>query len=165
MATPTTLRPPQPAARSAILASADLSFRQRVRDALVGLRWQVREASGGAEALAHLDSAPAETLILDSWLPDLEIQEFISEFEKLHPTVDYVGQQRVILDDSITRLTAAANYNTSESTQLRSTQDSLLQADTAQVATQLSSSETQQAALTQVIAAIDKQGTLFSVLP
>lgn len=82
MATPTTLRPPQPAARSAILASADLSFRQRVRDALVGLRWQVREASGGAEALAHLDSAPAETLILDSWLPDLEIQEFISEFEK-----------------------------------------------------------------------------------
>lgn len=90
MATPTTLRPTQPAARSAILASADLSFRQRVRDALIGLRWQVREASGGAEALAHLDSIPAETLIIDSWLPDLEIQEFISEFEKLHPTVDLV---------------------------------------------------------------------------
>ena len=89
MATPT-LRPTQPAARTAVLASADLSFRQRVRDALTGLRWQVREAAGGAEALAHLDAAPAETVILDSWLPDLEIQEFITEFEKLHPGVDLV---------------------------------------------------------------------------
>jgi DNA-binding NtrC family response regulator len=85
-----TLRPPQAPTRTAVLASADLSFRQRVRDALTGLRWQVLEASGGAEALAHLDSGPAETLILDSWLPDLEIQEFITEFEKLHPAVDLV---------------------------------------------------------------------------
>ena len=50
----------------------------------------MREAGGGAEALAYLDSAPAETLILDSWLPDLEIQEFIAEFEKLHPVIDLV---------------------------------------------------------------------------
>lgn len=85
-----TLRPTQPNARTAILASADLSFRQRVRDNLTDLRWQVREACGGAEALAHLDSAPAETLILDSWLPDLEIQEFISEFERLYPAVDLI---------------------------------------------------------------------------
>jgi len=89
MATPN-LRPIQPAARTAILASADLSFRQRVRETLTGLRWQVREAAGGAEALAYLNSAPAETVILDSWLPDLEIQEFIAEFEKLHPSVDLV---------------------------------------------------------------------------
>src|SRR6185437_159548 len=81
------LRPTQPAARTAVIASADLSFRQRVRDALVDLRWQVREAAGGAEALAHLDSAPAETLILDSWLPDLEVEEFIAEFERLHPVM------------------------------------------------------------------------------
>lgn len=85
-----TLRPASPATRTAILASADLSFRQRVRDALTALRWQVREASGGAEALAYLDSAPAETLILDSWLPDLEIQEFVSEFQRLHPGIDLV---------------------------------------------------------------------------
>jgi DNA-binding NtrC family response regulator len=93
-----TLRPVQPADRTAILASADISFRQRVRDALIGLHWQVREASGGAEALAHLDASPAETLILDSWLPDLEIQEFISEFAKLHPAVDLVT-----VDDSTAR--------------------------------------------------------------
>lgn len=77
---------------------------------------------------------------------------------------NYVSQQRVTLDDSINRLTAAGNYNTSESTQLQSAQDGLIQTDTAQVASQLSSAETQQSALTQVIAAIDKQGTLFDEL-
>src|ERR1700751_5782625 len=77
-------------ARTAVLASADASFRQRVRDILTGLRWQVREAAGGAEALAHLEASAAEVVIVDSWLPDLEIHEFIAEFEKLHPAVDLV---------------------------------------------------------------------------
>lgn len=78
------------AARTAVLASADASFRQRVREALGELRWQVREAEGGAETLACLDASPAETVVLDSWLPDLEIQEFIAEFRRLHPETDLV---------------------------------------------------------------------------
>jgi DNA-binding NtrC family response regulator len=78
------------AARTAILASSDLSFRQRVRETLAALRWQVREAAGGAEALAMLEALPAEALILDSWLPDLEIREFVREFERLYPGVDLV---------------------------------------------------------------------------
>ncbi len=78
------------AARTAILASSDLSFRQRVRDTLTGLRWQVREASGGAEALAYLEALPAEALILDSWLPDLEIREFVKDFERLYPGVELI---------------------------------------------------------------------------
>ncbi|HKO11622.1 MAG TPA: sigma-54 dependent transcriptional regulator [Acidobacteriaceae bacterium] len=78
------------AMRSAVLASADADFRRRVGDALSGLRWQVREAKGGAEALACLEKAPAETVVLDSWLPDLEIREFIGEFRRLHPEVDLV---------------------------------------------------------------------------
>ncbi len=82
---------PAVGARTAILASSDLSFRQRVRETLSGLRWQVREAGGGAEALALLEVLPAEALILDSWLPDLEIREFVREFERLHPTVDLVS--------------------------------------------------------------------------
>jgi DNA-binding NtrC family response regulator len=81
---------PSAAARTAILTSTDASFRQRVRDALTGLRWQVREAAGGAETLARLDEQPAETVVLDSWLPDLELREFIAEFERLHPGVDLV---------------------------------------------------------------------------
>lgn len=87
-----------------------------------------------------------------------------ADLTTLNTALNYVSQQRVVLDDSITRLTAAGNYNTSESTQLQSAQDNLIQTNTAQVASQLSSAETQQAALTQVIAAIDKQGTLFNEL-
>jgi DNA-binding NtrC family response regulator len=79
------------AARTAVLASSDLSFRQRVHETLSGLRWQVREASGGAEALALLEASPAEALILDSWLPDLEIREFVREFERRYPQVDLVS--------------------------------------------------------------------------
>jgi len=79
------------AARTAVLASSDLSFRQRVRETLSGLRWQVREAAGGAEALALLEVSPAEALILDSWLPDLEIREFVREFERRYPQVDLVS--------------------------------------------------------------------------
>jgi DNA-binding NtrC family response regulator len=78
-------------ARTAVLASPDLSFRQRLRETLSGLRWQVREAAGGAEALALLESLPAEALILDAWLPDLEIQEFIQQCERLYPGVDLVS--------------------------------------------------------------------------
>jgi DNA-binding NtrC family response regulator len=87
----TTARPVvPPTARTAILASADASFRQRVREALADLRWQVREAAGGAETLACLDAAPAETVVLDSWLPDLEIHEFVTEFKRIHPEVDLI---------------------------------------------------------------------------
>lgn len=81
---------PTTGVRTAILASADPSFRQRLRAALTELRWQVREAGGGAETLAFLETAPAETVVLDSWLPDLDIREFVSEFANLHPGVDLV---------------------------------------------------------------------------
>ena len=88
----------------------------------------------------------------------------ITDLDNLNTALNYVSQQRVVLDDSVTRLTAAGNYNTSQSTQLASAQDNLIQTNTPQVASQLSSAETQQAALTQVIAAIDQQDTLFNEL-
>jgi DNA-binding NtrC family response regulator len=77
-------------ARTAVLASSDLSFRQRVKETLIGLRWQVREAGGGAEALAQMEQFPSEALILDSWLPDLEIREFVREVEQRYPHVELV---------------------------------------------------------------------------
>jgi flagellar hook-associated protein 3 FlgL len=88
----------------------------------------------------------------------------VADLANLNTALNYVSQQRVILDDSITRLTAAGNYVSSESIQLKSAQDSLLQTNMAQVASQLSSTETQQSALIQVIAAVDQQGTLFTQL-
>jgi flagellar hook-associated protein 3 FlgL len=81
----------------------------------------------------------------------------------LSTALGYVSQQRVLIDNSITRLTAAQNYTQSEQTQLTSVQTNLLQADVGQIATQLSTAETQQTALSQVIATMGKQ-SLFNDL-
>ena len=42
------------AIRTVVLASADAHFRSRLRQQLAAMRWQVREAAGGAEAMAQL---------------------------------------------------------------------------------------------------------------
>ena len=91
------------ATRNAVLVSVDASFRQRVRDALSELRWQVRETTGGAETLACLDASPAEAVVLDSWLPDLEIHEFVEEFRRVHPDVDLIMADASIASGSTAR--------------------------------------------------------------
>jgi len=76
--------------RTALVASADGSFRQRLRAILTGLRWQVREAHGGAQAWGEaMDSLP-QTIVVDSWLPDLDLGEFLREFRAAFPSVDVV---------------------------------------------------------------------------
>jgi len=76
------------ALRTVVLASADAGLRQRLRAALTGLRWQVREASGGAEAMAQLEDARSEALLVDSWLPDLEVGEFATVIRMLYPSME-----------------------------------------------------------------------------
>ena len=71
--------------RTALVASADRSFRQRLAHVLAGLRWQVREAEGGAQAWAEAEAALPEAVIVDSWLPDLDLGEFLSEFKSRFP--------------------------------------------------------------------------------
>jgi DNA-binding NtrC family response regulator len=74
--------------RTVVLASADAGLRQRLRVSLTGLRWQVREASGGAEAMAQLEDARSEALLVDSWLPDLEVGEFATVIQMLYPSME-----------------------------------------------------------------------------
>jgi len=76
------------AVRTVVLASADAALRQRLRASLTGLRWQVREASGGAEAMAQLEDARSEALLVDSWLPDLEVGEFASVIRMMYPAME-----------------------------------------------------------------------------
>jgi DNA-binding NtrC family response regulator len=76
--------------RTALVASADLNFRQRLSDILNGLRWQVRQAEGGAQAWAEAETAPPEAVIVDSWLPDLDLSEFLKDFRTQFPDVDLV---------------------------------------------------------------------------
>ena len=76
------------AMRSVVLTSADAHFRARLRRQLTAMRWQVREAGGGAEAMAQLEAEGAEAMVLDSVLPDLEVGEFASEMRNRHPVMD-----------------------------------------------------------------------------
>lgn len=76
--------------RTALVASADGSFRQKLNSVLTGLRWQVREAQGGAQAWGEAMEALPQTIIVDSWLPDLDLAEFLREFRAAFPNVDVV---------------------------------------------------------------------------
>ncbi len=85
--------------RTALLASSDRSFRQRLSQTLTGLRWQVREAETGAQAWAEAETSSPEALIVDSWLPDLELSEFIRDFRASFPKVDLVTTGGPALED------------------------------------------------------------------
>lgn len=76
--------------RTALIASADSSFRQRLSSILGGLRWQVREAHGGAQAWGEAMDLLPQTMIVDTWLPDLDVNEFLREFRASFPNVDIV---------------------------------------------------------------------------
>lgn len=71
-----------------VLASADPVLRQKLRVSLSAMRWNVREAAGGAEAIAYLEDARPEALLIDSWLPDLEVGEFAGQVRMMYPGVD-----------------------------------------------------------------------------
>jgi DNA-binding NtrC family response regulator len=75
-------------ARTVVVASADADFRTRLSRELTAMRWQVREAGGGAEAVAQLEREAAEAMVLDSVLPDLEVGEFAQEMRSRHPVMD-----------------------------------------------------------------------------
>jgi DNA-binding NtrC family response regulator len=77
--------------RTVLVTSADGSFRRRVSQVLSGLRWQIREAEGGAAAWSEAESAAPEAVIVDSWLPDLDLDEFVKEFCGNFPQVDLIS--------------------------------------------------------------------------
>jgi DNA-binding NtrC family response regulator len=85
--------------RTALVASADRSFRQRLFQTLTGLRWQVREAESGAQAWAEAETSAPEAVIVDSWLPDLELSEFLKDFRKSFPRVDLITAGGPAIED------------------------------------------------------------------
>jgi flagellar hook-associated protein 3 FlgL len=86
-----------------------------------------------------------------------------TDTEALTTALNYVSQQRVTIDNSITQLGAASGAVTDNATQLTAAQTDLMQANVAQVSTQLSLSETQQTALEDVISQLGS-GSLFEKL-
>ncbi len=87
-----------------------------------------------------------------------------SDTQALTTALNYVSQQRVTIDNSITQVSASASAVSNEQTQLTSAQTNLMQADVAKISTQLSLSETQQTALEDVISKLGS-GSLFDKLP
>ena len=75
-------------ARVVVLASANPDWRERLSRGLTGLRWKVVEAGGGAEAMARVERDLPEALLVDEWLPDLEVAEFAAQMRVLYPAMD-----------------------------------------------------------------------------
>jgi len=88
----------------------------------------------------------------------------VSDTAALTTALNYVSQQRVTLDNSITQLTTASDAVSNEKAQLTGSQTTLMQADVAKISTQLALSETQTTALEAVIAKLGS-GSLFDKLP
>jgi flagellar hook-associated protein 3 FlgL len=74
----------------------------------------------------------------------------------LTASLGQVSQQRSILDSSLSRVQSTSTYAQTEESQLKIQQSSLVAADTASVASQLSSHETQYQALLNVMSALQK---------
>jgi transcriptional regulator with GAF, ATPase, and Fis domain len=77
--------------RTVVVASADAGLRQRLRNSLGAMRWKVLEAGGGAEAIAQIEDGRPEAMLVDSWLPDLEIGEFSGQVRMMYPGVELMG--------------------------------------------------------------------------
>ena len=91
--------PARPRPRTALLASADPSFRRRLNATLTGLRWQVREAETGAQAWAEAETSVPEAAVIDSWLPDLDKAEFLRDFCLAYPGVDVIDAEGAASSD------------------------------------------------------------------
>lgn len=104
-------------------------------------------------------------LIADYSSGTVNTQEAANDTAALSTALNYVSQQRVTIDNSITQLGAASGAVTNEETQLTAAQTNLIQADIPTVSTQLSLAETQQTALEDVIAQLEStSNNLFSKL-
>jgi flagellar hook-associated protein 3 FlgL len=109
--------------------------------------------------------AALNNLVADYSTGAVNTTQAAGDTQALNTALGYVSQHRVTIDNSITQLTAASDTVTSSQTQLTGAQTNLMQADVAQVSTQLSLAETQQTALEDVIAQLDSSSnSLFSKL-
>jgi flagellar hook-associated protein 3 FlgL len=121
---------------------------------------QIFLGSGTASVFGALNA-----LVADYSYGTVNTSEAVSDTEALGTALNYVSQQRVTIDNSITQISAASSAVTNEKTQLTTAQTDLMQADIPTVSTQLSLAETQQTALEDVIAQLEStSNNLFSKL-
>jgi flagellar hook-associated protein 3 FlgL len=121
---------------------------------------QIFLGSGSNSVFGALNS-----LVADYSTGTVDTAQAVTDTQALSSALGYVSQQRVVIDNSISQVTAAGEAVTSNQTQLTAAQTNLMQADVGQVSTQLSLAETQQTALEDVIAQLEStSNSLFSKL-
>src|SRR5208282_360043 len=89
-----TSSPVVPNAEHILVASPSAVARQRVLDGLIPKARRVEQATGGAEALVHLEQGFWQVLFLDRRLPDLDAEEVRQTVNARYPKVEVV-----LLDD------------------------------------------------------------------
>ena len=90
---------PRLVTRSVVLASPDAALRQRLSDRLTDMRWIVKQAAGAVEAMAQVDLNRPEALLIDSWLPDLEVGEFAAHVTSRYPSMDVLRLDGSVSND------------------------------------------------------------------
>ncbi len=75
-------------ARTVLVVSPDAGQRRQLAATLEELRWRVLEADCGAAAWGQASETPVEAVLVDAWLPDLEMSEFLRELRQQHPRAD-----------------------------------------------------------------------------
>jgi flagellar hook-associated protein 3 FlgL len=115
-------------------------------------------AGGSNDVFAALNN-----LVADYQAGTINTAKAAADTTSLGNALNWVSQQRVTIDNSITQLSSAATAVGSQQTQLTAAQTNLMQADVAQVSTHLATAETQQTALESVIAQLGS-GSLFDKL-
>jgi len=70
-----------------LVASSDDDFRRHVLESLRASHWPAWEATGGAEALSKLETGDCRILLLDQWLPDLDVTELVGLVRDLYPGI------------------------------------------------------------------------------
>jgi len=104
-------------------------------------------------------------LVADYASGQVNTEQAASDTAALSTALNYVSQQRVTIDNSITQINTASGAVTSEKTQLTAAQTDLMQADLPTISTELSQAETQQTALEDVIAQLEStSNNLFTKL-
>lgn len=88
---------------AAIVASANKEFRKRILGRLGARSWTVEEAMGGAEALSLVEDGAFGALLLDRWLPDLDVQELVDIIKARHPHIQVLvlgseAEERCLLE-------------------------------------------------------------------
>lgn len=91
-------------ASNALVASPNADFRKRILNTLRLVRCSATEVCGGAEALAKLEQGSWGSLVLDRWLPDLDVPELLSIVKQRHPQVEVA----VVDSDTGTTLTESS---------------------------------------------------------